>query len=67
MYVDAMYAGNSYQGLEGLAGSIKAPDLDGGILASTEEQLSSLSQAQHRSLQSSTTHVKLLVQKGSLG
>ena len=34
----------TYKRLEGLTGGIKRPDLDGGVLASAEEQLSCLGQ-----------------------
>lgn len=52
----------TYQRLEGLTGSIKRPDLDGGVLAPTEEQLSCLGQTQHSPLQSAGTWLKHAVQ-----
>ena len=41
----------THQRLEGLTGGIKHPDLDGGVLAPTEEQLSCLGQTQNSPLQ----------------
>lgn len=41
----------THQWLEGLTGGIKHPNLDGGVLAPTEEQLSCLGQTQNSPLQ----------------
>ena len=58
--------GETHQRLKGLTGSIKTPDLDGGVLAPTEEQLSCLGQTQNSSLQYSGACVELSVQHHKL-